>query len=50
MSLRELLRGGESGYTEVLQQTTGSLNIKKLLSVKGSQIFPVRNLALLSVW
>ena len=36
-----LRRGEEPGYTEVLQQRAGCLNIRRLLSVKGNSIFQV---------
>ena len=36
-----LRRGEEPGYTEVLQQRTGCLNIRRLLSVKGNSISQV---------
>ena len=41
MTLGELFQGSE-GYIEVLQQWTGSLNIKRLLLLKESQISQVK--------
>ena len=41
----------ESGYIEVLQQREDSLNIRRLLLIKGkSDIFRLRNLALFYIW
>ena len=46
MTLKELLgrgkRGEEPGYLGVLQQRTGSLNIKRLLLMKENQIAQVK--------
>ena len=36
-------QGEEPGYTEVLQQRAGSLNIKRLLLIKGRQICQVKD-------
>ena len=43
-------RGEEPGYMEVLQQRAGSLNIKRWLLIKESQITQLRNIALFYVW
>ena len=41
----------ESDYIEVLQQREDSLNIRRLLLIKGkSDIFRLRNLALFYIW
>ena len=40
-------RGKESGYTEVLQQGAGSLNFKRVLLTKGSQISRVEQFSTL---
>ena len=36
----------EPGYIEVLQQRTGSLNIKRLLLIKGNQMFQVKEVGI----
>ena len=42
-------RGGEPGYTEVVQQRAGSLKVKMLL-LKKTRYPKLRNLALFCVW
>ena len=48
VTLRELLQGGERrepGYTGVLQQRAGSLNVKELLWIKETKISQVKELS-----
>lgn len=54
VTLRELLQGGKgrggAGYTRVLQQRSGSLNIKRVLLIKETSYVKLKNLVFFCVW
>ena len=54
VTLRQLLQGGKgrggAGYTGVLQQRSGSLNIKTVLLIKETSYVNLKNLVFFCVW